>query len=109
MPSPRRWKARDSPVFAFFACEVVSDYQVLLYCHQKQCHSPAPTPGTHPEDRAKGEDTHPVPKWAREVWQLGGQVGISMFTVAVERGIVGSNYSQETLRKMVLKIRLFQV
>ena len=50
-----------------------------------------------------------MPTWAREVWQLGGLVGISMFTVAVERGIVGSNYSQETLRKMVLKIRLFQV
>lgn len=40
--------------------------------------------------------------------QLGGQVGISMFTVAVERGIVGSNYSQETLRKMALKIRLLR-
>lgn len=50
-----------------------------------------------------------MPTWAREVWQLGGLVGISMCTVAVERGIVDSSYSQETLRKMVLKIRLFQV
>ena len=29
-----------------------------------------------------------------------------MFIVAVERGLVGSNDSQEILRKMVLKIRL---
>lgn len=74
----------------------------------EQCRSPAPTLGPT-QKIVPREDTHLVPKWAVRGVAAGWAGGISMFTVAVERGIVGSNYSQETLRKMVLKIRLFQV